>query len=261
MINSDFIDQMREATKRKVGLLDNHFIKFALRSLYAGVFLSFATVCAILAAGLLYDINPILSKFIYAIIFPFALIMIVTMNAELATSNMMYMSVAVHQKFINIKKGLQLIIVCTSFNWLGAILAVYLMSFATSSDQFANQAFLMNLIQAKLEKSNLSLFIEAILANMFVNIAIIGQLKIQNEIAKFFFIEILIFMFAFLGYEHVVANFSIHSIAFFKGHFLPYGTVLSQWFLAFFGNLVGGGILIGVIYSFLNSNTINQLDK
>lgn len=234
-------------------MLNQAFPKYALRAIYAGMFLTFATVSAVVGAGAIQNTAGEWSKFLFASLFPTALMMIIILDTELATSNMMYMSVASHQKFTTIRDAIKVILISTLFNWLGAMITAGIVSFTSSSQSFINGSFLFNVVESKLNKDPLLLFIEAMLANIFVNVAIIGQMKLKNEMAKFFFIQISIFIFAFLGYEHVIANFAIFGLAFFKQYDLPLLTVLVQWVIAFLGNLFGGGLIMGLAYSYLNS--------
>ncbi|UPQ86359.1 formate/nitrite transporter family protein [Ignavigranum ruoffiae] len=256
MVKNEFIEKVQVAVEGKEKLLNQHFPLYALRAIYAGMFLTIATVCAAMAANVFQDPLPYLAKFVYAIIFPFGLMMILVLKTELATSNMMYTMVGQHQGLLKISSGIKIVLICTFFNWCGAILMALLMSWATNAQQITETSFLVNVAQAKLAKSLLSIFIEAILANIFVNIAIIGQMNIKNEFAKLFFVEVVIFMFAYFGYEHVIANFSVFSMVGFTGHSLPWGQVLMQWLVAFLGNVVGGGVIMGLGYSLLNRNTL-----
>ncbi|MGL5916955.1 MAG: formate/nitrite transporter family protein, partial [Culicoidibacterales bacterium] len=66
----------------------------------------------------------------------------------------------------------------------------------------------------------------------------------------------IVFIFAFLGYEHVIANFSSFSLAFFASggaiEGMTMAATLTNLFFAFLGNFVGGGFVIGLTYVFLN---------
>lgn len=248
-----FLNNVKSASLKKARMLNETFPKYALRAIYAGMFLTFATVSAAAGAGSILKTAPEWSKIVFATLFPTALMMILMLETELATSNMMYMTVAGHQKFTSLADAAKVILVSTFFNWVGATLTSAVLSFSSSAQQFTQGSFLYNVVEAKLDKGILLLFIEAILANIFVNLAIIGQMNIKNDLAKFVFIQLTIFIFAFLGFEHVIANFAIYGLAFFTGYDLPIQTVLLQWLIAFIGNLIGGGLIMGLAYSYLNS--------
>ena len=74
-----------------------------------------------------------------------------------------------------------------------------------------------------------------------------------------------IFMFVYMTNEHVVANFASMSILLFspfkgaKGFELV--NVLRHWGVSYLGNLVGGGLLIGVVYTWLNQTKTNYQEQ
>ena len=101
------------------------------------------------------------------------------------------------------------------------------------------------------------------LANIFVNIAILGFLFIKNSSARISVIIVAVFMFVYLGYDHVIANFGSFSLVMYNNSHMINGfelfNILRQWAMAFIGNYLGGGICIGLCYAYLNSTqTIYQ---
>ena len=87
-----------------------------------------------------------------------------------------------------------------------------------------------------------------------------GQMKMKDDIGRLLFIIAVIFLFVYGGLEHIIANFSLMSIAFFSGNDMDMMAVLINWIFAFIGNLVGGGVIMGLGYSFLNSVETGYLD-
>lgn len=255
MENNLFISLVKPSVQKKEVNYSNAFSRFALKSIYAGVYLTFVTICAALVGTYFFDIHPTLAKISYSLTFPIGLMMIVFLNAELATSNMMYMTVGVHQKWLDFKKATLIILACTLFNLMGATITSFFMSRTGNAHIMTSDSFIMTMVDAKLSKDFLTLFIEAILANIFVNIAILGQLKTNNDLAKLFFIEVAIFIFVFLGYEHVIANFGLYTMALFTGNQSNLGLIIIHWIIVFFGNIIGGGICMGLGYSWLNSES------
>ena len=87
-----------------------------------------------------------------------------------------------------------------------------------------------------------------------------GQMKMKDDTARLFFIIAVIFLFVYGGFEHIIANFSLMSLAFFSGNEMSLVAVLMNWGIAFIGNLIGGGVIMGLGYSFLNSHDAPYLD-
>ena len=117
----------------------------------------------------------------------------------------------------------------------------------------------------KLSRSNELILLEGILANVFVNVAILSFILIKSEEAKLWIVISAIFMFVYLVNEHVVANFASFSIV----KFSPVGNsidalnwlnIIRHWSVSFVGNWIGGGILIGLAYAFLNRTKTPYVD-
>lgn len=80
-------------------------------------------------------------------------------------------------------------------------------------------------------------------------------MQIDDVLAKMFVMMFGVTIFAFMGYEHVVYN----SCLFMGGliyqfdtlHFIP---AISNIAAAFIGNYIGGGLIIGLFYAYLNDH-------
>ena len=74
-----------------------------------------------------------------------------------------------------------------------------------------------------------------------------------------------IYMFVFLTNEHIAANFASFAIVKFSvaadsiANFdIP--NILRHWSVTFIGNFIGGGLLMGLPYAFLNKNEDTYVD-
>ena len=91
-------------------------------------------------------------------------------------------------------------------------------------------------------------FTEGITASMFVNLAILGYMLLKEESAKILIANFASFMLlGFNGIRDAVDNFTLANI-------------LHQWVIVFFGNWIGGGIFIGLEYSWLNKTKTTHID-
>ncbi|WP_124059572.1 formate/nitrite transporter family protein [Vaginisenegalia massiliensis] len=250
--------------KKKEQIFNSSILRYSVRSMNASLFLTLGTAISIAAAQKAVGIHPDLPKFLFGFLFSWSLVMIVFMNGELATSNMMYMVAAAHRKDLSLKKSMTIMFYCTLFNLIGAIVFTFLLSKTGTFANIDQHHYLMQAVQGKLDKSSLVIFVEGIFANIVVNIAVVGGLRLKDDTAKIIFTLGVIFIFAFLGYEHVIANFITFSLAFFTNPGALTGftlaNVLRQWFFAFLGNFVGGGLIIGAIYSWLNQTDTEYID-
>ncbi|WP_185935224.1 formate/nitrite transporter family protein, partial [Enterococcus faecalis] len=74
--------------------------------------------------------------------------------------------------------------------------------------------FMLTSITAKLEKSTIQILVEAMFANIVVNTAVLVSMRMKDDAGKVAAIIFIIFIFAFLGFEHVIANFPAFTLAF-----------------------------------------------
>lgn len=104
---------------------------------------------------------PPLGKISYALIFPLGLAMIIYLNGELATSNMMYLFAGAHRRKLSWSKALTIIFICTCMNLLGAAIVGILIGHSSIAHYFNADSAIMTMINAKLDKDIWTLFIDA----------------------------------------------------------------------------------------------------
>ncbi len=201
---------------------------------------------------------------LYAFMFILSLVMIIYMNAELGTSNMMYMTIAMQRKWLKPKKALAILFYCVLFNLIGGIIASLVISFTYKFHALPSDHFLFTAVAGKLAKTPVQVFSEGIFANIIVNTAVYCTIRMKDDAGKIIAMIFIIFIFAYLGFEHVIANFSSFSLAFFaSGGTVPgmtFSAVTVNLIVAFLGNYVGGALMIGMLYSWLNKNQTDYVD-
>lgn len=253
--------------QNKIDLFEREPGRLALRAVMAGVYLGIMTAFAAATATLTESYAPGWGKYPFAVLFAVTLYIIVVLQAELATGNMMFMTYGAVHKLNSVGRGLVIILFVTFFNLVGAAFVSFLISLTTTGQNAAtSMPFLADLWQAKLDKPSGTLFIEAILANMVVNIGFILTAQAgKDHSAKILAVAIVIPSFAAMGYEHSIANFVLTTLAGFM--FDPasidgftIGNVLRNWTIVWLGNLVGGGLIIGGIYGWLNRTRTSYRD-
>lgn len=251
-------------TQKKEALYLEFKSRYLVRSIYAGIFLTFSTAAGAYAAGLLNNFDPIFGKMTFSFIFAFGLVFILFLRSELATSNMMYLTAGLVQKAISPKNVAKILLFCTLGNLIGALAVGFLIAKSGAFNQLTLDHYIVATVQSKLAEGSGQILIEAVLANMLVNTGILGYLFAKNDVAKITIVLAAIFMFVLLGYEHVIANFSSFSIVAFtrvgQADWFTLDAVLRQWGLSFVGNYMGGGILMGLVYGWLNTADTTYLD-
>ena len=104
MVSSEFISKIEFACKKKESLYSQSKFKYAIRSMFAGAFLTFSTAAGAVGADLINKIAPGSGRFLFPFVFAWGLAYIVFLNAELVTSNMMFLTAGSFLKKISWRK-------------------------------------------------------------------------------------------------------------------------------------------------------------
>lgn len=273
---SPLMDKMNQAVNKKIELVEKSPTRYFVRAALATLFLTLATTIALIVGqkiGNFVEVTSIINndavhkasmdigKIFFSLTFGWALVMILFMNGELFTSNAMYFSGKVFDKTVKPSQALKVLILCYVGNFVGAVLAAALFVY---SKTFAPEvaAFGEHIILAKLEKPAYVIFLQGIIANLVVNIAVLLSINLKDDTAKILSILFLVFTFALFGSEHVIANFGSFSLVGFATNFQNISTaaVLKNFFFSTLGNLIGGGLLIGCSYVWLNGKNLKYKD-
>ncbi|MGL5041754.1 MAG: formate/nitrite transporter family protein [Culicoidibacterales bacterium] len=276
MENIPLTQKMNNAVKKKIDLVEKSPARYLLRAIMATVLLTLATVIALLV-GQMFESTLLLvlpkaentayiafnlGKFTFALTFGWALVMILFMNTELFTSNAMYFSGKTFDGTVKLKLALKVLIICYIGNFIGAVLSSLLFVYSGTFTE-AVSSFGAHIVSAKLAKPPLTVFLQGVIANLVVNIAVVLALNLKNDFAKIASILFLVFTFAFFGSEHVIANFASFSVVGFATEFqgMSAPAILTNFFFSTLGNIVGGGALVGIVYVWLNNKPdISYLD-
>ena len=233
--------------------------------MFAGAYLTMSTAVGIIGADVIAGQFPALARFTFTIIFAIGLIYVLVFNGELATSNMLYLTTGAYYKKMSWAKATKILVYCTFFNLVGAVILAYLFNQSFSFLNLKEDSFVVTAATIKLGKSDWGNFIEGITANMFVNMAIMGYMLLKEESAKIFVAFSAVFMFVFLINEHLVANFAAFMLLAFNHakenvETFTLMNILRQWTVVFFANWLGGGLFIGIAYAWLNQTKTKHVE-
>lgn len=247
------MDGIQDTVLTKQGLVKGFLFRYIFRAIMAGFIIALLTVFTWKAR---IDFAPMigadLASLVGGVTFSFALIFIIFTYSELLTSNFMYFTVGVFYKSVTVKRALLVFGLCFIGNIIGGILLFSLLKFSTviTSD-------MLTLMHATVEKkthlSSMDIFIRGIFANFFINISIIVTMHFKEALPKMVAMMIGVTIFAYMGYEHVIANGVIYVCSliyqFDASHILP---MMRNLLFSGLGNYVGGGLFIGLFYAYLN---------
>jgi formate/nitrite transporter FocA (FNT family) len=104
----------------------------------------------------------------------------------------------------------------------------------------------------KAQQTGSIIFFKGILANWIVCLAVRIALRCKEEIAKILVLILVVFIFVYLGFEHSIANMGTFSMAILGGGTLTVGEALHNLLYSTLGNVVGGVLLVGLPFTYLN---------
>ena len=196
-----------------------------------------------------------------ALVFGWALVFIYYSRSELLTSNMMIVSIGAYYRRISWGKASRLLGLCLLGNALGGIFVALLVRFSTLADgaaldeMTASVAHKLALISAG-PPGWADLLIRALLCNFLINLAmlLVYNGTIKGDVTKALVMIVAVFLFAFLGLEHSVANTVLFTIVGVKEG-IDVGPAAANVAIALVGNFIGGGLLIGLYYAYANDDT------
>ncbi len=220
---------------------------------YLGVIAAFAEV-PVTEQGTLKPIG----KFIGAGVFGWALVFIYFTKSELLTSNMMVGSIGLYHRRTAWSRVLRILGLCYLGNLLGGLFIAVLLTASTLLDGE------LGMVMGETVASKTGyiaagpsgwedLFVRAILCNLLINLAMLlcynGMIK--EDLTKALAMVVAVFLFAFLGLEHSVANTAVF-LMYGLQYGIDTGLAVANVIIALAGNLIGGGLLIGVYYAYAN---------
>ena len=256
-----FISTVLDALYSKETMTGEFTGKYMQRAIMAGFFVGifFTTYFAINASFVAQGPGMALAgKVLGSITFGWALVLIYYTNSELLTSNMMIISIGVYHKRIGWLHSLRILGLCLVGNLVGGLVIAVLLRCST----IAGGAVLDQMVAAVQVKTGYlsmgwagagDLFVRAVLCNFCINVGMLMVYngKLSNDFTKCVIMVVVVFVFAYLGLEHSIADSVLFLIVGMHGLVDPLGAVLTV-LVVLFGNLVGGGLLIGVNFAVMN---------
>lgn len=199
-----------------------------------------------------------IGKIMGATFFGFALVFIYFSKSELLTSNMMIVSIGHYYHRISKRATSRVLALCFFGNFLGGLL-VAILAAVSSIITPPTMVLMEHTVDAKLAFVTdgaagwVDLFVRAILCNFFINLAMLMVYNgaIKEDLMKSIVMIVSVFVFAYLGFEHSVANTVLFTIVGVE-HGIALLPAIGNVVICLAGNFVGGGLLIGLYYAYLN---------
>ncbi|TKA61414.1 hypothetical protein B0A55_11877 [Friedmanniomyces simplex] len=236
--------------------------KIFASSFMAGCLLAFAcaAVLSTNTAPWYQDNAPGLIRMIGALIFPFGLVTIVVTGADLCTGSFMFTTIsALHRRLFPLKMLTHWFITFWG-NLAGSLFVMaIIIGYGGVFNSAAYRAEVETFANTKVVTPEWHMiFLRGIGANWLVCLACFLAMMAREYFSKVVAIWWPTFAFVCLGFDHVVANMFFVPAAIFLG--APKITVgyyiWKSMVPALIGNMVGGGVFVGVVYWYMVSGLL-----
>ncbi|HEC2156555.1 TPA: formate/nitrite transporter family protein [Staphylococcus delphini] len=249
------IQSIIHSVAMKEVMLDKAMPRYILKSMLSGFLLTIVTVFMLAMKTQMAGALPGVVNLMGATAFSIALVFIVLTQAELLTSNFMYMTVGLYYRTVSFGKTMWLFTICFIGNILGAFVLFMLMYFTKVMTPEMIAALTSTVDAKTVESTWQAILVKAIFANFFINIGIYVSMQFKEGLSKTFFIAIGVIIFVFMGYEHVVYNAGLFvGMIFYNFDAASWLGVLKNIVFAFIGNYIGGGIFVGLLFAYFNGS-------
>ena len=257
---STVLDTLDTKTRMSGDMLRIYLQRAAMAGVLIGIF--YATNYALIAAFASVDLGTTtlapIGHVVGAVAFGFALAFIYYTKSELLTSNMMITSVGAYYHSIGWAKAGRLMFFCYLGNFIGGLFIALLLRASTIvSGPVLDEMEHSVDVKISYVTDGIAgwgdLLVRAILCNFMINLAMLMVYNgfIKEGGTKILVMVVAVFIFAFLGFEHSVANTVLFSIVGLHGA-VPFLPAVGNIAIALVGNFIGGGLLIGLYYAYVN---------
>lgn len=216
----------------------------------AGAYIGIGVVLMCAAAGPFQDVHSPAAKLVSGLVFGVALTLVTVAGSDLLTSTMMTISQGAYNRVIRVRDWTRTLLMCTVGNLIGSIIfALFVHLGGGFKAGSAPYVYLEYTVTSKAAGTPAEVFFKGVLCNIIVCLAIWGGVRLKSESARLILIFWCALAFITSGFEHVVANMTTFSLAIFSGvPGIGLADFASNIALSGLGNLVGGGLIVGVGY-------------
>ncbi|MGW5335584.1 formate/nitrite transporter family protein [Streptomyces bauhiniae] len=231
--------------------------RYLVLSALAGAFIGMGVVLMVSVSGPLSAAHSPWVKLVQGLVFGVALTLVIFAGGELATSNMMTMVQGAVRRALSPLTALTVIVGSLVGNLVGSVALGWLVHASgvlgaapAPGTPAPGLTALTGMLTAKMAESGEALFCRGVLCNFLVCLTVWMGMRTRSDAARIMLIFAGILAFVASGFEHVVANMTTFSLGLFE-HVpgVTVGAFAHNLLLVGLGNLVGGGLLVGLAYA------------
>ncbi len=244
----DTLERLADVGRKKADMLRAAPLAFMVGSMLAGAYVGVGIILTLTVAG---PMDPAWQKFVMGISFGVALTLVVFAGSELFTGHTLYMVLSWLRRLAAPVDVLWVWMISWVFNLAGSALLAALFTVGAGGAPFGEDVGLLHRIaEFKMNSPPAELFARAVLCNWLVCLALWTSARTGNDAAKLILIFWCLFAFFANGFDHSVANMTLLSLALFSDHpdTISIAGMAYNLFWVTLGNIVGGGLLVGMAY-------------
>lgn len=234
--------------------------RFISRSMLASMFIGFGVIVAFKTGNFFYLEHSPFAYPMAAITFGAAIILIAYGGGDLFTGNTFYFTYAALRKKIGWVEVVKIWLTSYFGNILGAILFALMIYTTGLFNEAVVNGFLLGVVEKKMHDPWFELFFRGILCNWLVCLAFFIPMSLKGDGPKIFAMVLFVFCFFISGYEHSIANMCTFAIALVLNHpgTISFDGVIHNLIPVTLGNLIGGGVLMGWMYHYVNKPYLEE---
>lgn len=248
------VQNFAEASQKKLRTLESSFSRYFILSMLAGLYVGFGIVLIFSIGAPLAAANSAGLKALMGASFGVALTLVIFAGSELFTGNNMVMTIGSLSKKVTWTDTMKLWVVCYLGNLAGSLLLALAISMTGLASNASASKFVLKVVNAKMNGPILGLFINGILCNILVCLAVWLSARAKEDTAKIFLIFWCLFAFIGSGFEHSVANMTLLGVGLFIPHdpqFVSWAGYVRNLVPVSLGNIVGGAFFVGWSYWYI----------
>jgi nitrite transporter NirC len=224
--------------------------RYLFASALAGVYVGVAVVLLVSVSAPLVASSSSAAKLVQGAVFGVALTLVVFAGAELFTGNVMVMLQGLADHRVRVLQVAAVLVLSLIGNVVGSVFFAAAVFGSGTLNSGPGASLVESIVSAKTSTPGAQLFWRAVLCNMLVCLGLWMASRTKSEAAKLVVLWWALLAFIGSGFEHSIANATIFGLGVLQGtaSWSDLGFNLA-WTVP--GNIVGGGIIVGLGYTWL----------
>ncbi|AOZ94572.1 formate/nitrite transporter family protein [Paenibacillus crassostreae] len=258
------VETIIESAVQKKNKMNESLTRYLVAAALAGAYVGIGIILIFSLGAPLAAVKSPFQSLVMGASFGIALTLVIFAGSELFTGNNMFFTASTLAGRTSIKDTLKNWSIVFIGNLLGAIILSLLIIGTGLFKDIPAEHLLFTATAKKMNLPIMELFFRGILCNWLVCLAIWMSMRAKEEVAKLILIWWCLFAFIASGYEHSVANMTLLSLAtLLPNH--PETISIAGWFHNMIpvslGNIVGGGLFVGMAYWYISPVRKKSKDK